>query len=85
MGGRTVERMNAQIRYGLAALLAAVLLLVIAAAIDSGSDGPMSAGAYLPYYFAMLLGMVSFVAGIVLLIVGLVRRPSTSAQQSQRD
>lgn len=77
--------MNSQMRYGLAAVLAAVLLgvvmtwLNVATADASVRPGPTA------YLLGGALSGGAFVAGIVLLIVGLVRRPSTSAQQSQRD
>ena len=70
MGGRTVERMNAQIRYGLASLLAAALLLVVAKAMTD-DNGVETGGGEL----FMALGVIGFLAGLVLLIVGLVRRP----------
>lgn len=61
MGGRTVERMNAQTRYGLVALLLAVLFWLLGAATDGDAF--------------LLAGTLALFAGIVLLIVGLVRRP----------
>ena len=70
--------MNAQIRYGLASLLATLLLYVIGLAIGT-SDPPLAVmmiGA-----LALIAGALAFVAGIALLIIGLVRRPPRVAQQ----
>lgn len=65
---------NAQIRRGLALVLVAVLLGVIAKATPSDS----SFG-----YGAALFGVAAFFAGIIYLIVGLLRRPR--AAQPRQD
>lgn len=59
--------MNAQIRYGLAALLCTVLFWLIAVA--SGGDA------------FLLAGTLCLFAGVFLLIVGLIRKPRSASQQ----
>jgi len=66
--------MNAQIRYGFACLLAAVLLVGITAMIFNGGDS-LSHGAYDALYLIAFAGWIAAAVGIVLLIVGLVRKP----------
>jgi hypothetical protein len=75
--------MNRQIRYGLAALVAMVLLGVITYAIgSSGSDGTAAVTLYAITGWGTVL---AFLAGMALLITGLIRGGGSSASSPRQE
>lgn len=83
MVGRTLERVNAQTRYGVVALLVGALLLFVPVAFVGLHGREVSDGTSRIITVSVTAGVVAVIAGLVLLIVGLVRRPR--AVQPRRD
>jgi hypothetical protein len=63
--------MNAQIRFGIAAVLGSVLLLVLAWTMSDSEGAAFTAAEDIA-----ALSLLVFFAGVVLVIVGLIRRPA---------